>query len=149
MKVCLVTSSGGHLTETLQLLDMFADDEIFFVTWSGAREADVSAIAPAYFLETFGTSPWRVLCSMPRVLRIVLTEKPDVIVSLGAEIALPFFFLAKPLRIKTVFIESWCRIHGLSKTGRLLYPLADAFYVQWPQLLDVCGPKARYEGAVI
>jgi beta-1,4-N-acetylglucosaminyltransferase len=149
MKVCLVTSSGGHLTETLQLLDMFADDEIFFVTWSGAREADVSAIAPAYFFETYGTSPWRVLRSMPRVLRILLSEKPDVIVSLGAEIALPFFFLAKPLRIKTVFIESWCRIHGLSKTGRLLYPLADAFYVQWPQLLDVCGPKARYEGAVI
>lgn len=149
MKVCLVTSSGGHLTETLQLLDTFVEDEIFFVTWTGAREADVRAIAPAYFIEPFGTNPLRLLRSLPLVLRILLREKPDVIVSLGAEIALPFFYLGKFLAIKTVFIESWCRIDGLSKTGRLVYPVADAFYVQWPQLLKVCGRKARYEGAVI
>ncbi len=149
MKVCLVTSSGGHLTETLQIVDAFADDEIFFVTWTGSREEDVRAIAPAYFIDSYGTNPLRLLASLPQVIRILLVEKPDVIVSLGAEIALPFFYLAKPLGIKTVFIESWCRIDGLSKTGKLVYPIADTFYVQWPQLLDVCGPKARYEGAVI
>lgn len=149
MKICLVTSSGGHLTETLQILDAFDGDEIFFVTWTGSREDDVSAIAPAYFIEPYGTSPWRLMRSLPQVVQILLKEKPDAIVSLGAEIALPFFYLAKPLGIKTVFIESWCRIDGLSKTGKLVYPVADAFYVQWPQLLQHCGPKARYEGAVI
>ena len=70
-------------------------------------------------------------------------------VSLGAEIALPFFYLGKLFRIKTIFIESWCRLTDLSKTGRLLYPVTDLFLVQWPQLLSVCGRKARYEGAVI
>ena len=149
MKVCLVTSSGGHLTETLQILDAFPEDDIFFVTWCGSREADVSAIAPAYFIEPFGTSPVRLLRATPRVLKILLQEKPDVIVSLGAEIALPFFYLGKLMGIKTIFIESWCRIDGLSKTGRLVYPIADAFFVQWPQLVDSCGKKARYEGAVI
>jgi beta-1,4-N-acetylglucosaminyltransferase len=149
MKICLVSSSGGHLTETLQILDAFDDDEIFFVTWHGSREEDVKAIAPAYFMTPFGTSPLRLLRSVPQVLHILVREKPDAIVSLGAEIALPFFFFGKLLGIKTVFIESWCRIDGLSKTGRLLQPLADAFFVQWPQLAEICGEKARYEGAVI
>lgn len=149
MKVCLVSSSGGHLTETFEILDAFAGDEIFFVTWHGSRESDVTAIAPAYFFEQFGTSPVRLLLALPRVLRILLTEKPDVIVSSGAEIALPFFYFGKLLGIKTVYIECWCRVTTLSKTGRLVYPIADAFFVQWPQLLKVCGEKARYEGAVI
>ena len=26
------------------------------------------------------------------------------------------------------------------------YPLVDEFWVQWPQLLDACGPKAKYHG---
>lgn len=149
MKICLVSSSGGHLTETMQLLEAFAQDEIFFVTWSGSREEDVTAVAPAYFIEPFGTNPLRLLQALPWTLGILLREKPDVIVSLGAEIALPFFYLGKLLGIRTIFIESWCRIHQLSKTGRLVYPIADVFLVQWPQLLAKCGRKARYEGAVI
>jgi beta-1,4-N-acetylglucosaminyltransferase len=149
MKICLVSSAGGHFTETLQLLDVFAGDEIFFVTWHSSREKEISAIAPAYFIEPFGTSPWRAIRSLPWAAKILLREKPDVILSLGSEIALPFFFLAKLFRIKTIFIESWCRIDDLSKTGKLLYPFADLFLVQWPELLEAYGKKARYEGAVI
>jgi UDP-N-acetylglucosamine:LPS N-acetylglucosamine transferase len=81
--------------------------------------------------------------------RILLRERPDVLISLGAEIAIPFFYLAKLFNIKTLFIESWCRISTLSKTGKLLYPIADEFWVQWPQLLSVAGPKAHYKGAVV
>ncbi len=149
MKICLVSSAGGHFTETVQLLEAFEGHELFFVTWHSSREADVMALARAYFMQPFGTSPVRLLLAFPKVLQILLREKPDVMVSLGAEIALPFFYLGKLLRIKTIFIESWCRLAGLSKTGRLLYPVADLFLVQWPQLLGVCGEKARYEGAVI
>jgi UDP-N-acetylglucosamine:LPS N-acetylglucosamine transferase len=149
MKICLVSSAGGHFTETVQLLEAFEGHELFFVTWHSSREADVTALAPAYFMESFGTSPVRLLLAFPKVLQILLREKPDVMVSLGAEIALPFFYLGKLLRIKTIFIESWCRLAGLSKTGHLLYPVTDLFLVQWPQLLTGCGDKARYEGAVI
>ena len=149
MKICLVSSAGGHFTETVQLLEAFEGHEFFFVTWHSSREADVTALAPAYFMEPFGTSPVRLLLAFPKVFSILRREKPDVMVSLGAEIALPFFYLGKLLRIKTIFIESWCRLTDLSKTGRLLYPVTDLFLVQWPQLLSVCGDKARYEGAVI
>jgi hypothetical protein len=53
------------------------------------------------------------------------------------------------MRIRTVFVESLCRVRTCSKTGKALYPLADAFFVQWPQLQEAYGPKARYEGGML
>jgi beta-1,4-N-acetylglucosaminyltransferase len=44
-----------------------------------------------------------------------------------------------------VFVESFCRVQKLSLTGKLLYPIADKFIVQWPQLLRQYG-RAEYLG---
>lgn len=149
MKICLVCSHGGHLTEMLQILDAFEGHDIFFATYHSSREGEVSAIAPGYFTKNIGRSVWRMLIAFLWSLGILLRERPDVAVSLGAEIALPFFFWAKLLRIRTIFIESWCRVEKLSRTGQLIYPITDLFLVQWPQLLSICGPKAAYKGSVI
>ena len=76
----MVSSAGGHFTETVQLLGAFAEDELFFVTWESSRQADVEALGRAYFIEPFGTSPLRLLQAFPWAWRILRTEKPDVIV---------------------------------------------------------------------
>ena len=149
MKICLVCSHGGHYTETLQILDAFKGHEIFFVTYHSAREDEVRQHGPAYFTDNIGTDVWRMLKSFLWAFGILRRERPDVIISLGAEIALSFFYIGKLRNIRTIFIESWCRVENLSLTGKLVYPIADQFWVQWPQLLKVCGPKAQYMGAVI
>jgi len=149
MKICLVCSQGGHYTQTLQLLDAFSDHTFFFATYHGPREEDINRIAPAYFIENIGTSPWRMFLLTLWAFKILRHERPDIILSLGSEIAIPFFYLGKLLGIKTIFIETWSRIDNLSKTAQFVYPVADVFLVQWPQLLKTCGSKARYEGAVI
>lgn len=149
MKICVVCSHGGHFTETQQILEAFSEHELFLVTYHSSRETDVSQIAPTYFTDNIGTNIFRMGKAMGWALKILLKERPDIIVSMGAEIALPFFYLGKLLGIKTIFIESWCRVENLSKTGKLLSPIADLFLVQWPQLLDVCHERATYQGAVI
>jgi UDP-N-acetylglucosamine:LPS N-acetylglucosamine transferase len=149
MKIALVCSHGGHLTETLQLLAAFEGHEIFFATYHSARDEQVRRLAPVYFTDNIGTSLGRMFKAWFWAFGVLRRERPDVIVSLGAEIAVPFFYCARLFRIRTIFIESWCRVENLSLTGRLVYPLADEFWVQWPQLLKVCGSKAAYHGAVI
>lgn len=149
MKVCVVCSHGGHFTETQQILEAFSGHDLFLATYHSAREAEASQIARVYFTDNIGTSVLRMGQAMGWALMILLKERPHVIVSMGAEIALPFFYLGKLLGIKTIFIESWCRVENLSKTGKLLYPIADLFLVQWPQLLEVYKGKAQYQGAVI
>ena len=149
MKVALVCTQGGHLTETLQLLDAFNEHQIFLVTHHSSRDKDLSAIAPAYFTVNIEARPLHLLYAFFEALPILLREKPQVILSLGAEIAIPFFFWGKLLGMKLIYIESWCRVENLSRTGKIVYPIADEFWVQWSQLLEVCGPKARFHGAVI
>ena len=149
MKIGLICSHGGHLTETLQILDAFEEHKIFFATYHSARDQSVRQLGPAYFNNNIGTNPLRMLSAFIWALGVLARERPDVILSLGAEIAIPFFYWGKIFRIKTFFIESFCRVENLSKTGRLIYPVADQFWVQWPQLLEMCGAKARFHGAVI
>src|SRR3712207_6442954 len=97
MKIALVCSHGGHLTETLQLLPAFEGHEIFFATYHSARDEEVEALARAYFTRNIGTSVGRMGLACFWAARIIIRERPDVIVSLGAEIAIPFFYLAKLL----------------------------------------------------
>ena len=149
LRICLVSSHGGHLTETLQLLDAFQNHHIFFVTYKSSRDGYLKGIAPVYLTDNIGTSPSRLLVAAIWAWGILRTEKPDYIVSLGAEIAIPFFYIAKVLGIKTIYIESWCRIEDLSLTGKIVYPVASRVWVQWPELLEFCGSKAEYHGAVI
>ena len=149
MKIGIVCSHGGHYTEMLQILEAFSGREVFIATYHSVREGEVRGIGRAYFTDNMGASVWNMLKGWFWALKVLRRERPQVVVSLGAEIALPFFYLGKLLGARTIFIESWCRVESLSLTGRLVYPAADAFWVQWPQLLEVCGSKAEYHGAVI
>jgi UDP-N-acetylglucosamine:LPS N-acetylglucosamine transferase len=149
MKIGLICSHGGHLTETLQILEAFEGHQIFFASYHSIRDELLRQLAPAYFTDNIGSSLSRMLKACMWALRVLTVERPDIILSLGAEIAIPFFYWSKLLGIKTIFIESWCRVKNLSKTGRLVYPVADQFWVQWPQMLAICGGKARFYGAVL
>ena len=149
MKVALVCSHGGHLTQTLHLMEAFEGKEIFFCTFNSSRDAFLLDIAPAYFMKNYRNHIIRHIVNFFWAVMILIKEKPDVIVSLGADVAISFFVLAKIMRTKTLFIESWSRVDDLCLTGKLLYPIADAFWVQWPELLEKYGPKAEYMGAVV
>ncbi|MBN2387843.1 MAG: hypothetical protein JXB85_12565 [Anaerolineales bacterium] len=149
MKVALVCSHGGHLTETLQILPAFEGREFVFFTYHSARDGDVEKLARAFFTENIGLNPWRMLKAFFWAWRALRRERPDVLLSLGAEIAVPFFYAGKLMGLRTIFIESWCRVETLSLTARLVYPVADVFLVQWPQLLKICGRRARFAGAVV
>jgi beta-1,4-N-acetylglucosaminyltransferase len=149
MKIGLVCTHGGHLTEILQVMDAFEGHRIFFATHYSARDAEIRAMAPAYFCRNIGERPWLILYSFFWALRILLRERPDAIFSTGSEIALPFLFWGKILGVRSLFLESWCRVNRPSRTGPIAYHFADAFWVQWPQLVPAYGPKTEYHGSVI
>jgi beta-1,4-N-acetylglucosaminyltransferase len=145
MKICLVCSHGGHLSEMLQLMEAFEGHETFFITYDSQRTRGLDR---RYLLKNIGTNPLVMAQAFLTTLRILFRERPSLIVSTGSEIAIPAFYLAKLLRIKTVFIESWARVIEPSGTGRIVYPVADVFLVQWERLLTRYGKKAKYEGAI-
>lgn len=137
------------MTEMMQVLDAFTDEEVILATYKSKRTKNINNVSKVYLTENIGASIPRMLWAFGWVLTVLLRERPVVIISMGSEIALPFFYWGWLLRTKTIFIESWCRVDNLSQTGRLVYPVANEFWVQWPQLLEACGQKAQYKGAVI
>ncbi|WP_048172713.1 PssD/Cps14F family polysaccharide biosynthesis glycosyltransferase [Methanosarcina siciliae] len=145
MKICLTCSHGGHLTEILRLMDAFNGNDIFFITYRGLRSNNLEKV---YLLDNLGKNPIRLLTSLPVIYRILSREKPDLIVSTGAEISIPTFYIAKLFGIKLVFIETICRVTQPTISGKLLYPIVDLFLVQQKELLKYYGKKARYEGGV-
>jgi UDP-N-acetylglucosamine:LPS N-acetylglucosamine transferase len=149
MKIAIVSSRGGHLTETLQLLEGLRGHEYFFVTSHSPRDRELEKIAPVRFCRTIDARPVPFLFVFFWAISVLLREKPDVILSLGAEVALPFFFWGRLLGMKTIYIESWCRVKDLSLTGRLVYRWVDEFWVQWPQLQRLYSAKAKYKGSIV
>lgn len=77
--------------------------------------------------------------------KVVNSERPDVIISTGASIAINFVLLSKLFGVKFIFIESISRSQDLSLSGKIVYFFADEFYVQWPELCEKYS-KAIFQG---
>lgn len=149
MRVLLVCSPGGHLQQMLALEPAWRGFERSWVTLPGA---DVSSLL-AEERVTLGHSPTnRSIKNLARnavlAWRLLRRERPDAILSTGAGLAVPFFIAARPLGIRAVYVESVTRTESLSLSGRIVYPLASGFFVQWPAVAERFK-RARYEGAVL
>lgn len=145
LKICLVCSHGGHLTEMKRIIPALTGFETFYITY---RSKVTSKLPRSYLLENIGKNPFIMFKAFVVIAIILLKERPKIILSTGSEIAIPAFYVAKVLRIKTMFVESWCRTKTPSGTGKFVYPIADYFLVQWPTLLSKYGRKAMFCGAV-
>lgn len=78
---------------------------------------------------------------------IVRGYRPDVILSTGAALAVPFFVVGRLLGVRLVYVESFTRVQRPALTGRIVYPLTDAFFVQWPT--SAHRKRAIYAGSVV
>jgi UDP-N-acetylglucosamine:LPS N-acetylglucosamine transferase len=88
------------------------------------------------------------LRNLRAALRLVRRERPAVMITTGADIAVPFAWVARLHGARVVYIESLTRIDELSLSGRLVAPIADRLYVQWPDLRNL-RPDAIYAGSVL
>lgn len=146
IKICLTCSHGGHLTEMLQLMEAFEGQDTFFFCY----DAETTRRLPsAYLVPNMVRNPIELVKNLFRVRRIFRKERPDLVVSTGAEIAIPVVLVAKLFGIPTVYVECGAQATETSLTGRLMYWLADRFYVQWPELLQKYGPRATMRGSLI
>jgi beta-1,4-N-acetylglucosaminyltransferase len=149
MKVLVVCSQGGHLTEMMELLSAFEGHQIAFATYTSSRLPELEALAPTYHRPFRGVDPLSAFLYLVFAFKVLIKEKPDVIVSNGAEIAIPFFYLGKLRGSRLIYVEVTSSVDKPTKTGRIVYPICDRFLVQWPDLAAKVGKKARYEGTLI
>ena len=138
-KVCIPTSSGGHLTHMRMLMPVLVGAcDCFWVTFD--KEDANSALAGERVYHCFFPTNRNVVNTVRNTLlaiRVLRHERPDLIISSGAAIAVPFFLVGKLLGVKTVYIEVFDRMDAPTLTGRLVRRFTDLFIVQWPEMTRV------------
>ena len=80
-------------------------------------------------------------------IKILYKEKPDLIISSGAAVAVPFFYIGKLMGAKLIYIEVFDRIDKPTLTGKMVYPIVDKFIVEWEEMKRVY-PKAINLGSI-
>lgn len=68
---------------------------------------------------------------------VLRKERPDLIISSGAAVAVPFFYLGRFLGTKNIYIEIYDRIDSPTMTGRMVHPVTDCFIVEWDEMTEV------------
>lgn len=152
--VLLVCSTGGHLLQLLALREAWDGFSRVWVTFdkSDARslltgERVVYAHGPTN--RNFGLLAVRNLVrNLAGALRLVRLERPRVVLTTGAGVAVPYAWIGRLLGARVVYVESLTRIERPSLSCRLIAPVASRIYAQWPELPEAL-PKARYVGSVV
>lgn len=130
-RTCWAYSPGGHLAELERATAGIVFADRFDVTYAGGA---APRIAPrrTYFVLHPRRALGRTLRNALQSLWIVLRERPRLVISTGADVAVPTCLLARLLGARLVFIETAGELRP-SLSGRLVYPFADLFIVQWPE----------------
>lgn len=149
-KICFICSPGGHFEQLKQLVDVRNKYNWFYVV---TKTKSTELIKDKHYLITFlgRTSKLNFLINIViwfvEECFIFIKERPDIVITTGAADAIPMCLIAKMFRKKLIYIETFARRHGPSKTGKFLYKYADVFIVQWKELLEYY-PNAVYGGGI-
>ena len=151
-KVMFISSCGGHLTELLQLKSMFNDYDYSIITEKTKNTIDLKdKYKGKVHYMIYGTKdhflvyPFKLIINCFISLLYFIKLRPGYIITTGAHTAGPMCIIGKLFRKKIIFIETFANINKKTITGKLIYPIADLFIVQWESMLKLY-PNAVYGG---
>ncbi len=147
MKICIVSSCGGHLTEVRTLLPAYKKYEHIYVI--NDKILLPKDMEEKTFFISHSERDWRFLLNLWEAFLLLLSERPDVLLSTGAGPIVPFALIGRFLfGCHVIYVETITRIEKPSMTGRIMYKLAHKFYYQWKGLSKFF-PKGCYGGPLI
>ncbi len=151
-KILFISSTGGHLTELLQLNSMFEKYEYHLVTEKTKSNTNLKdKYNKKIDFLLYGTKQHLIkylfifALNWLKSLFIFLKVKPDFIITTGTHTAVPMCYIAHFFKKKVIYIETFANSQTPTKAGKMIYPIADLFVVQWESMLKHY-PNAVYGG---
>ena len=153
-KVLFISSTGGHLTELLQLKPLFSKYDYHIITEKDKTNKDLKnkykeriSYLPYGTRSHFFKYIFIYLFLILKTIYLYFKIRPKVIITTGTHTAGPMCCLGKIFGSKVIYIETFANRNKKTATGKLIYPIADLFIVQWEEMLKLY-PKAIYGGAI-
>ena len=151
-KVLFISSEGGHLHELRQLDFKKYDYSIVTEKTESTKDLKDKYNNKVHYL-AYGTRKnlfkyfFVLLYNLFKSLYLYCKLKPEVIVTTGTHTAVEMCYIAKIFRAKVIWIETFANRHSKTLAGRLVYPIADTFVVQWEEMKELY-PKAVCWGSI-
>jgi len=146
-KLLAVASGGGHWIQLLRIGPAFQDCDVTFVTTHESYRSQVNGHRFLTVTDSNLSTKFRLLKTAVEIAWIILTERPDIVVSTGAA---PGYFalrLGHLIGAKTIWLDSVANVDRLSVSGHRIGRYADLWLTQWPDLAKAGGPY--YVGSVL
>lgn len=150
MKICFAASSGGHYEQLLMLKPLMEKYDSFVITEETLYSTKIED-EKIYYMKQVNrkerTFLLRMIINVIRSVKIFWKEKPDIVISTGVLATIPICLISKLAGKKLIYIESFAKVTSATETGKLMYKIADQFYVQWKSMIKIY-PKAIYLGGI-
>ena len=150
-KVLFISSTGGHLDELLQLKSLFKKYDSYIITEKTKSTIDLKDKYSKVNYLVYGTKDhfityiFKFIYNVFKSLILFIKIRPKVIVTTGTHTAVPMCYIGKLFFRKIIYIETIANSETKTLSGKLVYPIADTFIVQWESMLKLY-PKAIYGG---
>lgn len=158
--VLFIAGNGGHKTQIERVLNHIENSDlskkeikkiIFYekgykFSEDALREYEFLPLRDKYSYVKTLKNLILTICKQIKVC-VLLNREYEIkgIISTGPGIVIFPSFIFKLLNKKIIFIETWSRFYSKSMTGRIMYKIADKFYIQNEELKQKY-PKAIYGG---
>lgn len=150
-RVLFISSTGGHLSEMLQLDTLFDKYDSYLITEKTKSTLSLKKKYNKVRYLVYGTKDHKIVYPFKFIYNCFLSAiyyaliGPDVIITTGTHTAVPMCYIGKLFGSKIVFIETFANSKTKTLSGKIVYPIADLFVVQWEEMLKLY-PKAIYGG---
>ena len=150
-KVLFISSTGGHLSELLQLKPLFKKYNSYLITEKTKSTVGLKEKYESVNYLVYGTKDhkfsyiFKFGYNVIKSFILYLIIRPEVIVTTGTHTAVPICYIGKLLGSKIIFIETFANSKTKTLSGKLIYPIANTFIVQWESMLELY-PKAKCAG---
>jgi UDP-N-acetylglucosamine:LPS N-acetylglucosamine transferase len=148
IKIGLICSSGGHLLQLHSLKPFWQNFERFWVTYPTSDAESLLAGENVHWLSHSGERKFsNAIRDIPFTFGVLRTERPRMLLTTGARIAVPFFYLGRIMGCKLIYLESISRVKSFSLSFKLAAPVAHERLVQWPEQEGKRG--TIYKGGIL
>ena len=149
-----VGKSRKAIKELMQIKPLFKKYDSYIITEKDkANENLKEKFGEKLYFLPYGTRAklftyiFKYLYLCLKTIYLYIRIRPKVIVTTGTHTAGPMCILGKICGSKIIYIETFANTNKKTATGRLIYPIADLFIVQWEEMLKLY-PKAVYGGSI-
>ena len=150
--VIFISSVGGHLTQMLELKQVFNDYNYVLITEKTSVTKDMKNKYNMNYL-LYGSRKYIIkyifiaIINCLKSIYMFVKYDPDVIVTTGTHTAVPMCYIGWFVGKKVIYIESFAKRTSPTLTGRIVYPVATTFVIQWESMKEFY-PKSVYWGGI-